>query len=75
MKLPSWISIRPLRHYKGDDRTKCPDCGGEMSFVERFTMSGDDRRTYRCQACNKEHIVDFGMAEWKRLSDANKPEG
>ena len=71
MKLPSWISIRPLKHYAGDDRIKCPDCRSEMVFVERFTMMGDDRRTYRCEKCRKEHIIDFGTAEWKKLSDAN----
>lgn len=72
MKLPSWISIRPLRHYKGDDRIRCPDCRREMAFVERFTMFGDDQRTYRCQKCGKDHIINFGVAEWKRLSDANR---
>ncbi|HMK79692.1 MAG TPA: hypothetical protein VK438_08585 [Xanthobacteraceae bacterium] len=72
MKLPSWISIRPLRDYKGDDRIKCPDCRWEMVLVERFTMSGDDRRSYRCEACGKEHIIDLGVAQWKQLSDANK---
>jgi hypothetical protein len=33
-------------------------------------MSGDDMRTYRCDRCRKEHIVDFGTATWKVLSDA-----
>jgi hypothetical protein len=63
MKLRSWISIRPLRHYKGDDRTKCPDCGREMVFVERFTMSGEDRRACRRRTCGEEHIIDFGDAD------------
>lgn len=52
--------------------TACPHCGREMIFVEKFTMSGDDRRTYRCEHCQKEHILDFGTALWKLLSDANK---
>lgn len=74
MKLPAWISIRPLRHYKGDPRTRCPDCGKEMAFVERFTMFGDDQRTYRCEKCGSEHIINFGVAEWKRLSDLGSSE-
>lgn len=42
-----------------------------MIFVEKFTMMGDDRRTYRCDRCRKEHIIDFGTAMWKLMSDAN----
>jgi hypothetical protein len=45
-----------------------------MIMVERFTMSGDDMRTYRCRRCRKEHIVDFGVATWKLLSDARNSE-
>ena len=33
-------------------------------------MSGDDMRTCRGGHCKKEHIVDFGTATWKVLSDA-----
>jgi len=43
-----------------------------MVLVDRSTMSGDDMRTYRCGHCQKEHIVDFGTALWKKLSDASK---
>ncbi|MGH7024826.1 MAG: hypothetical protein ACREEB_14725 [Caulobacteraceae bacterium] len=42
-----------------------------MIFVEKFTMTGDDRRTYRCDGCRMEHIIDFGTAMWKLMSDAN----
>jgi hypothetical protein len=35
-------------------------------------MSGDDMRTYRCDRCQKEHIVDFGIATWKAMSDARE---
>ena len=52
----------------------CPRCGREMVMVERFTMTGDDMRTYRCQRCKKEHVVNFGTAMWKLISDANKSE-
>ena len=37
-------------------------------------MSGYDMRTYRCDDCQEEHIVNFGPALWKVLSDANKPD-
>ncbi|MGH7024443.1 MAG: hypothetical protein ACREEB_12770 [Caulobacteraceae bacterium] len=50
--------------------TACPTCGKEMIFVEKFTMMGDDRRTYRCDGCRMEHIIDFGTAMWKLMSDA-----
>ncbi len=52
--------------------TTCPNCGVEMILVDRSTMSGDDMRTYRCDHCREEKIVDFGMATWKALSDARK---
>ena len=54
--------------------TQCPKCGQEMIMVEKFTMTGQDMRTYRCDHCREEHIVDFGTALWKRLSDAGKPD-
>jgi predicted RNA-binding Zn-ribbon protein involved in translation (DUF1610 family) len=54
--------------------TDCPKCGKEMRLVERSTMSGDDMRTYRCDDCAQEHIMNFGTALWKVLSDARKPD-
>ena len=41
-----------------------------MIRVEKFTMSGRDMRTYRCDHCQEEHIVDYGIALWKAMSDA-----
>jgi ribosomal protein L37AE/L43A len=41
----------------------------EMIRVEKTTMSGRDMRTYRCDHCKEEHIVDYGMALWKAMSD------
>jgi hypothetical protein len=41
-----------------------------MDRIEKSTMSGYDMRTYRCEPCGKEHIVNFGPALWKVLSDA-----
>jgi hypothetical protein len=35
-------------------------------------MSGSDMRSYRCDDCREEHIVDFGTALWKALSDARE---
>ena len=52
--------------------TDCPECGNTMIFVEKYTMMGEDMRTYRCDHCKTEHIVDFGIALWKLMSDANK---
>jgi hypothetical protein len=45
-----------------------------MSLVEKHTMSGRDMRTYRCDHCQEEHDVDYGIALWKVMSDANKSE-
>jgi hypothetical protein len=43
-----------------------------MKFVEKFTMLGDDIRTYRCSECGLEYDLDFGIALWKLMSDVNK---
>jgi predicted RNA-binding Zn-ribbon protein involved in translation (DUF1610 family) len=75
MKLPSWIRLSYLRTPASKAfLTKCPKCGREMRLVDRSSMSGDDMRTYRCGHCQEEHILDFGTARWKILSDAGKPE-
>jgi hypothetical protein len=42
------------------------DPGGSQLHV------GHDMRTYRCGHCQEEHIVGFGTALWKTLSDAHK---
>ncbi|MDE1938707.1 MAG: hypothetical protein KGI68_06785 [Alphaproteobacteria bacterium] len=41
-----------------------------MRMVDKSTMSGNDMRTYRCDDCQEEHIMNFGTALWKVLSDA-----
>jgi hypothetical protein len=41
-----------------------------MDCIEKFTMSGNDLRTYRCDACDYEVIVNQGIATWKAMSDA-----
>jgi hypothetical protein len=73
MKLPSWITLRYLRTPASKlSLTKCPKCGREMRLVDRSSMSGDDMRTYRYDHCRQDHIVDFGTALWKILSDARE---
>jgi predicted RNA-binding Zn-ribbon protein involved in translation (DUF1610 family) len=73
MKLPSWIKLSYLRTPASKAfLTKCPKCGREMRLVDRSSMSGDDMRTYRCDRCQEEHILDFGTARWKVLSDARE---
>jgi hypothetical protein len=75
MKWPSWLTL-PLRRKAPaqPSLTACPTCGAEMTLVERSTFSGIDMRTYRCDRCRKEHIVDYGAAVWKVLSDARDPD-
>ena len=51
---------------------KCEKCGQLMRLEEKDTSSGRDMRTYCCKNCKKEHIVDFGEALWKVLSDGRK---
>jgi DNA-directed RNA polymerase subunit RPC12/RpoP len=71
MKWPSWLSLSRRREAAASDSlTACPDCGREMTLVEKTTFSGNDMRTYSCERCGKEHIVDYGVAVWKALSDA-----
>jgi predicted RNA-binding Zn-ribbon protein involved in translation (DUF1610 family) len=73
MKLPSWIKrIYRRKPARPPSLTDCPKCGREMDMIDKSTMSGDDMRTYRCEHCQEEHIVNYGVALWKVLSDANK---
>lgn len=70
-----WLSwLNPARARKPKSPTACPQCGEEMVFVEKNTMSGDDIRTYLCKRCDTEHDLSFGTALWKLMSDANKPD-
>jgi regulator of protease activity HflC (stomatin/prohibitin superfamily) len=57
------IVIEPLVSLFGRKRK-------EMIRVEKFTMSGREMRTYRCDQCQEEHIVDYGIALWKAMSDS-----
>jgi len=69
MKWPSWLK-RGRGRPAEPSLTACPQCGREMDMVEKTTMTGDDMRTYRCEHCQREHILNFGPALWKVLSDA-----
>jgi DNA-directed RNA polymerase subunit RPC12/RpoP len=51
----------------GDD--VCPDCGGELRFEEKYTVSGQDWREYRCVKCGKSVSEDHGTALWQILHD------
>ena len=64
--------LNMFRTRKPRSPTSCPICREQMVFVEKYTMGGDDLRTYRCDRCGKEHIVDFGVATWKAMSDASR---
>ncbi|MBI3675062.1 MAG: hypothetical protein HY243_00390 [Proteobacteria bacterium] len=68
MKWPSLFKWRSRR--KPPSLTECPKCGKEMVLIEKTTMTGNDMRTYRCEDCREEHVVNFGTALWKILSDA-----
>ena len=74
MRWFSWLKTGRRKPASQRSATACPQCGSEMIFVEKFTMMGDDLRTYRCDHCQKEHILDFGTALWKLMSDANRPD-
>jgi len=79
MKWPSWLTPKSRRQPPPapppePSLTACPDCGREMDRIDKSTMSGYDMRTYRCEPCGKEHVINFGPALWKILSDAREAE-
>ena len=51
---------------------KCPDCGGELRFLEKNSFSGQVFREYWCAKC--ECVVTLGgeTALWQLLHDANE---
>jgi len=73
MKLLAWLKLAYRRKPVAKaSLTACPECGAEMARIDRTTMTGNDMRTYRCDHCPKEHVVNFGPALWKVLSDARE---
>jgi predicted Zn finger-like uncharacterized protein len=73
MKWPSWFKFSSRgKPAPPVSLTQCPRCGTEMFMVDKSTMSGRDMRTYRCDHCQEEHIVDYGIALWKAMSDARQ---
>ncbi len=68
-KWPSWFKLSSRRTpAPPPSLTQCPRCGAEMFMVDKSTMSGRDMRTYRCDHCQEEHVVDYGVALWKAMS-------
>ncbi len=45
-----------------------------MRLEDKDTSSGRDMRTYCCDTCKKEQIVDNGVALWQVLHDARERE-
>ena len=71
----SWLARLRRRKLPEDlALDQCPQCGREMMLVEKTTFTGNDMRTYRCERCRKEYVVDFGMATWQALHNAQFPE-
>ena len=50
----------------------CPRCSGPMRQAEKDTFSGRVMRTYRCEPCGLEEVVDEGKALWAILHDENE---
>jgi ribosomal protein L37AE/L43A len=75
MKWPSWLTLRSRRRQPEaaePSLTACPTCGREMDRIDKLTMSGYDMRTYCCELCGEERVINFGPALWKILSDARE---
>ena len=52
----------------------CPNCGREMTQIEKTTFTGRDMREYECPQCGRREIIDCGKALWEILSEANQKE-
>lgn len=52
----------------------CPDCGGELEFLDRHSFTGRVFREYWCKTC--ERVVTEGgeVALWQALSDIREAE-
>ena len=73
MEWPSWLKLmRRRKPAAAASLTTCPACGQEMTLVEKTTFTGSDMRTYRCDRCEEEHVVDFGSALWIVRHDARE---
>jgi transcription initiation factor IIE alpha subunit len=58
-----------MTHYSDQ---ACPDCGGDLRFVDKHTFTGREFREYRCEKCGKEVVEDRGEALWQVLHDARE---
>lgn len=52
------------------DDGKCPDCGGELKFLEKNSFTGHVFREYWCAKCERTVTEDGGVALWQVLHDA-----
>lgn len=50
----------------------CPNCGGPIQLWDKDTSTGQDVRTYGCDACKWSESFTEGVALWKVISDANE---
>lgn len=51
---------------------KCPECGGELRFVDQTSFSGNKIRESVCEKCGTTVIEDLGVALWQILHDAHE---
>ena len=73
MKCLGWLKL--IRHRNpavGASLTVCPTCDEEVILADKTTTTGSDMRSYRCERCSKEHVVNFGPALWQ-VSRAQSP--
>lgn len=54
---------------------RCPDCGGELQYVDKNTVTGQTFYEYRCDRCGREVVEDGGTALWQVLHDNNETQG
>jgi DNA-directed RNA polymerase subunit RPC12/RpoP len=52
----------------------CKKCGAKMAFKAKDTFSGDEIREYECSRCGHDDWERGGVALWKLIQDADKPE-
>lgn len=51
---------------------KCPDCGREMVWIAKGTITGREICDYYCSACGLIAVVDDGVALWKIIGSSPK---
>ena len=51
---------------------KCPDCGGDLDFLEKNSFNGRVFREYWCAKCARTVTQEEGVALWQVLHDVNE---